>query len=270
MRDCFCGGSVTPSSYRDQFHDQALLRCNACGTLLIEATPSAEALATFYNDAYSEDRQRFVTDAYFEIMRRRAAAQVRLIAGHLDLKGATVLDYGCGYGLLLDALRDAGAITCGFDHDPKCVAMLRDKGHQIVEEDAYRDAGAAWDLVCFSHVVEHLPDPETLLSEARRSARAIFIEVPRYDATLPEQFADLEGHLWFFTEPSLAALVGNAGWRISELTTAGPSLRLFWRGGMAARLMRKARRKLSNDWFFGQYERQGADGMWIRLIAKAE
>jgi SAM-dependent methyltransferase len=267
MTICFCGALTQESSYSDQFLGRPLRLCMSCGTLSIEQAPSPAELETFYANAYSESRSDFIGEAYLAVMRHRATAQVGFIGRHMALGGKRVLDHGCGYGVLLDALRGAGMTTAGFDHDPRCREALRERGHELATADPL-EHDRRWDLICFSHVIEHLPEPATLLGALRDKADRLFIELPRYDARRSEAFADQEGHLWFFTPAGARALVESAGWHILEATAAGPSLNLYWREGTLPRIGRRLRRAVSKDWFFGQYDRQAADGMWIRIIAE--
>lgn len=266
MKSCFCGGTTQLSEYCDQFFCNPLLVCNNCGSLLIDRVPVDVELSEFYNGKYSVARQLNVTEAYFEVMRRRANAQTDLIKKHISIKKAKILDYGCGYGTLIDKLSTCGAETYGFDYDPLCRKILSEKGHFIVEQDVF-ESTQKWDVVCLSHVLEHLSDPVEFLTKIANSSRIIFIEVPKYDVSIREQFVDLEGHLWFFTEQGLTSLVSQSGLCIQNIISVGPDLRLFWSNSWITRCLRDLNRLITKDLFFNSYDKRRKNGMWIRIIA---
>lgn len=269
MKQCFCGGKTTSSPFLDGFAHEPLGRCLVCGSLGVATTPTDETLAAFYSGAYSDERESHVGEPYFEVMRRRAAAQRRMIGQHLALSAAHVLDYGCGYGMLLDALQNAGAQTEGFEHDPRCVNFAAERGHQLAPEDPLnaREPGE-WDLICLSHVLEHLPEPVTFLERAMALAPRVFIEVPRYDWRIAEQFENQEGHLWFFTEEGVSSVVRAAGLEIEAIRTVGPASGLFWRSNQPWSMGRRMLRRVKGDWFFDAYDSERSDGLWIRVMAK--
>lgn len=266
---CFCNGLSEPSGYRDQFHDQPIFLCQNCGTLYIASPPSQSELNFYYRGTYSQKRQTYISPAYFEIMRRRALAQARFIGEHIPLAGTRILDFGCGFGDLLDILRQEGAITSGTDYDPACIESINNKGHNTVKIGIFETTQAQqpWDAVCLSHVLEHVPDPENFLKSISRQSRYIFIEVPKYQAARPEQFTDQEGHLWFFSEKGLSSLVTNSGFSIQEIISAGPPMRLFWSDSIMTRLPRRLLRYITGDYFFNRYEKKTPSGIWIRLVA---
>lgn len=266
MKPCFCNGITKPSRYYDQFFGNPLLVCNDCGTLQVDRVPGASELREFYKGTYSVDREKYVSESYLEVMRRRAKAQNDFIKKHLDIKNSKILDYGCGYGALLDGLRAGGAVTHGFDYDPFCMKELREKGHVIVEHDFFENA-PPWEVVCLSHVLEHLPDPVAFLTKVGAKSRTVFIEVPKYDSSVREQFSDLEGHLWFFTEQGVTSLIKQSGLCIQELISVGPSIHLFWSDLWIARTLRSTLRSITKDLFFNSYGKSRKNGMWIRIIA---
>jgi len=269
MKSCFCGGTTKRCGYNDQFFANPLLVCDNCGTLLIDRVPGDMELSEFYNGTYSINRQKLVTEPYFDVMRKRAISQAVLLKKHINIKGATILDYGCGYGNLLDTLRLNGAVTYGFEYDPLCRATLNGKGHCLIEDDVFENT-PRWDAICLSHVLEHLPDPVEFLKKIANRTGTIFIEVPKYDSSLREQFSDLEGHLWFFTEPGVVSLIEQSGLCIQEIISVGPSMNLFWSNAWIMRIARKVLRSISKDYFFNMYEKQRKDGIWIRIIASGK
>jgi 2-polyprenyl-6-hydroxyphenyl methylase/3-demethylubiquinone-9 3-methyltransferase len=88
------------------------------------------------------------------------------------LEGLSVLDVGCGGGLLSEPLARLGASVTGLDPAPTNVAVARlhaeragfaiDYRGETVE--AVRDRGERFDLVLAMEVVEHVPDPKAFVA----------------------------------------------------------------------------------------------------------
>jgi SAM-dependent methyltransferase len=70
-----------------------------------------------------------------------------------------VLDIGCGRGVFLELLRDAGIEAVGLDHAEESVAACRERGFTIHCEDArtyLRQAAGQFGGIFCSHVIEHM------------------------------------------------------------------------------------------------------------------
>src|SRR6266446_7543647 len=76
-----------------------------------------------------------------------------------------VLDIGCGRGIFLQILADAGIEAIGLDHSDEAVALCRDKGFQVHREDAHtyltRNEQRFGGIFC-SHVIEHFAYEDAL------------------------------------------------------------------------------------------------------------
>jgi 2-polyprenyl-6-hydroxyphenyl methylase/3-demethylubiquinone-9 3-methyltransferase len=92
------------------------------------------------------------------------------------LCGATVVDLGCGGGLLAEPLAARGARVVGVDlslPSLRCAAARRRPGCRYACGDAARAplAGASADLVLLADVLEHLADGGAAVAEAARLAK---------------------------------------------------------------------------------------------------
>jgi 2-polyprenyl-6-hydroxyphenyl methylase/3-demethylubiquinone-9 3-methyltransferase len=113
--------------------------------------------------------------------------RAEFVAERATLKGARVLDVGCGGGLLCEALTRAGAKVTGIDLAPGMIDVARlhaaeqgvDITYQVVsaEEVASANAGS-FDLVTCMEMLEHVPDPKRMtntLASLVRPGGAIFV-----------------------------------------------------------------------------------------------
>jgi 2-polyprenyl-6-hydroxyphenyl methylase/3-demethylubiquinone-9 3-methyltransferase len=102
------------------------------------------------------------------------------IAARARLAGAAVADVGCGGGLLSEALARLGARVTGVDLSATMieVATLHAEAAGLAIE--YRQQSAAslaaaaagqFDCVCCMELLEHVPEPATLVAELSRLLR---------------------------------------------------------------------------------------------------
>lgn len=101
------------------------------------------------------------------------AVQKKHIRYFLNAPG-TVLDIGCGRGIMLDLLKSAGLKAYGVDLSPESVKICREKGLDAVQGDAIRHLQTLQDssiggLYC-SHVIEHMEPSHALefIEQCRR------------------------------------------------------------------------------------------------------
>lgn len=95
-------------------------------------------------------------------------------SGGID--GKRILDIGCGGGILSESMANAGAIVTGIDagEAPLAVARLHalESGtevtyeHITVEQLAERDGADQFDVVTCLEMLEHVPDPASVLRAA--------------------------------------------------------------------------------------------------------
>lgn len=98
--------------------------------------------------------------------------------------GDRVLDLGVGDGAVLKYLIDHKQIDgYGLDISPKAVAFCREQGLNVDLSDINKPLAdfikEPFDFIILSEIIEHLPDPESLLNELRPFARkGIIVSIP--------------------------------------------------------------------------------------------
>lgn len=100
-------------------------------------------------------------------------ARLAYMVERAELKGAKVIDVGCGGGILSESMAGQGAIVTGIDIAAKALAVARlhlhESGYQVdyqqvtAESWAEQNASSA-DIVTCMEMLEHVPDPASVVS----------------------------------------------------------------------------------------------------------
>ena len=98
------------------------------------------------------------------------------IAGHAALEGASVLDVGCGGGILTEAMARRGARVKGIDLSEKAlrVAELHLQESKLdvrYEKSSVENLGGEFDLVTCMELLEHVPEPAGMVAACARLVR---------------------------------------------------------------------------------------------------
>jgi SAM-dependent methyltransferase len=151
-----------------------------------------------------------------------------------QIRNQQVLEIGCGQGEFLTLLCELGN-NHGVGFDPSHTATSRPDGRLTVIADSYSERYAHYPaaLVCFRHVLEHLPHPADFLvmlcrTLHQRQQTVVFCEVPNALWTIRDlAIWDLiYEHYSYFSPASLAHIFTRSGFHVQRLyeTFAGQFL----------------------------------------------
>jgi methionine biosynthesis protein MetW len=143
----------------------------------------------------------------------------------------TVLDVGCGDGLLLEMYAEKDIRAEGVDISNVAVEVCHKKGFTATKNDFTSEplpfGDGSFDTVVALDVLEHVYSPEKVLSEMNRVAKtSIVISVPNFGSLpariqvllgrVPENNAPNKGHLYWFTWKVLTELLAQEHLVIEE------------------------------------------------------
>jgi SAM-dependent methyltransferase len=195
--------------------------CTGCGLALTAPRLEGEALGAHYPDRYG---QHVAGGGGWLSRLRRRQLDLGLRRAPFSIgRGRTgrMLDVGCGRGDHAAAFARAGWTACGLDFAPAAVAAARAQGvdAEVGEVESAPWPARSFDLVLFSHVVEHLPDPVRSLRAAGELVAPggrIVVQVPDWGSRLRRWFGtywfnlDLPRHLQHFDAAALRTAASSA------------------------------------------------------------
>lgn len=176
-----CGSQALHPFAMDEWNPGALhfaqVRCGECGLLGAQPQASSDEVEAYYASVYYEERWADADENRQTNLHFYPRYELPLIR-HLwrdrpPTPGSSVLEVGCGYGVMLEVLRDAGYRVYGCDPSPKAVQVCRAKRLDVVRARAPElpFPAEAFDVVLSMHVIEHVPDPRAFIEAVARTTR---------------------------------------------------------------------------------------------------
>ena len=216
---------------------------------------SGEQLSSFYERAYTrEPSQSEMHGRWRALGAVGKADHVVALCAQAKLDPQSTLDVGCGDGALLCELhrRNFGGTLAGAEITEAAAALARARPQieSVTVFDGARlpFADASYELGLLSHVLEHVPDPVSLLVEVARVCRAVLVEVPLEENLSAHRAgkrsgAAAVGHLQRLDRRSMREIVGRAGMRVAfELDDPLPlTVHLFYAHTPFARIRAAAK-----------------------------
>lgn len=210
----------------ETFH---LRRCRVCTLVYTEDAPSRGSIAPYYrSEAYvshTDSSKGLVNWLYHRVRLFTVAGKRRMAAKSVAGRTGRVLDYGCGTGAFLAAMRDAGWEALGLEPDPVAREnAMRLHGLRVSSPEALAELpDGHFDVITLWHVLEHVHDLHDTLSHLARvlSPRGcVFIAVPNHLSFDARHYGsdwaawDVPRHLWHFTPMALQGLLDRHGLKV--------------------------------------------------------
>lgn len=211
-----------------------IVQCAACRLVYLNPRPEPSRYAEIYPEATYDpfdDMQR-IGQARPNAMQRARARRLTHIVGI-----GRVLDVGCGTGLFLQAMRDAGWECLGVEPSPRASEFARTRLQLDVRQGTLFDVDAteSFDLITFWDVLEHTPSPRAVLLRAYELLLPrgfVAISLPNWDSIERRIFGaewialDAPRHFYHFAPNTLRRLLSACGFEIVSLDTRAPVMSL--------------------------------------------
>ncbi len=208
-----------------------LVRCLDCDHGFLNPQPQWDELAEYYHSAYPPyDPNHGVTEDFEAVA---ASARETGTYRHVSIRpGLRILDVGCGGGSFLAVAQKMGAEVQGVEPSEVAAERARQLGLNVttgtLETFAETNPDARYDMITFSHVVEHLTDPVHTLKVAAsllNKEGMVWVAVPNGACGFARRLGwrwystDLPLHLQHFSITSMKTTAERAGLKVETIYT---------------------------------------------------
>lgn len=228
---CLCG---LPGRGLYRIPPFGVVQCPRCELVFVSPRLNPEALQRFYDQPeYFEEGGVYGGAGGFNpaMLLQRAWTRGRLaVIDRIKPAPARLLEVGSGYGLFLQAARDAGYQVRGSELSATGVAQSTERGLDVFcGQLADAPEGEPSDVICFWDTLEHVPDPLAFLVEVRRrlAEDGMFALSVPYFSSLPAKLLGAkwwtlkpEQHIWHYTPATLRTLTARAGLVVTDVITS--------------------------------------------------
>ena len=221
--DCFeiiYEGSVRSGLFGNKTSgDFKVISCSNCGLKRLYPFADIHYESSDYREAYNGSSD---SDHYIQMHDQEQNPRLANI-GIESFRNKIVLDYGCGGGSFLDAVKGVSKKTIGIEPFEGFHSSLSSRGHEVyakVEDVLSRYIGEI-DVVISFGVIEHTDHPIDYLKNIftlLKIGGVIFLETDNHDDFLMsaniEEFKEFfyrTVHNWYFDKYSLSQVFSTAG-----------------------------------------------------------
>lgn len=207
-----------------------IYECKDCGLLYTLPRPDKEHIGDYYKSenyySHQENKQGFVPKVYEKVKAVNLKNKCKMATE--GMTAGQVLDIGCGVGDFLHAMESKGWKTTGIEpsEEAKAIAKKRTKALLYKPEEIEKLPDAQFDLITMWHVLEHVDDLKSEISQLQRLLKKggrLVLALPNfksYDAQYyKEKWAayDVPRHLNHFCKTSIANIFNNSDLTLKEI-----------------------------------------------------
>ncbi len=196
------------------------VRCNECGVLYQNPRPQKEFIQNRYDDKYFQYEIENHKNFFQLQLKTVADCKIEDLVG--GFQGKKVLDVGCATGMLLNHLKSKGSTVHGVEICTQSCRYAYEHFHINLYNGTLENArydSETFDIVHFSHLIEHVENPIDFMKEVYRITKKggyILVTTPREDTIWFKLFRSkwrslIPDHLVLFGRLHLISLLNISG-----------------------------------------------------------
>ena len=188
-------------------------QCTGCGLVQLVCEPVPYHRDVIRAAAVSSEMKEFRAHQFAGFLER------------FRLKGARLVEIGCGRGEYLQMMQSAGAVVAGLENAAASVEEARRAGFQVeqgyVESEDFKISGAPFDGFFVLNFLEHVPDIYSFLRGIAINLVRYgvgLVEVPNFDMMVREGMVSefMTDHLYYFNADTLNVALRLNGFEVLE------------------------------------------------------
>ncbi|MBX2962028.1 MAG: class I SAM-dependent methyltransferase [Cyclobacteriaceae bacterium] len=219
----------------------SIFRCNSCTNAWTDPAPVSINYIErdFHQQEISQKGKEIRKIADLPVpWQNSIAKQIKLIQKYLP-PGGSILEIGCGEGILLKELHNIGYKTFGVEPSLTAATRAKEQGLEVVQGYFPTDGleEKSFDLIIMSHVFEHLEKPLEILESAKNhlapAGKLMFVQT-YYQGIVPRLLGKkwyawvADQHFWHFTPAGIVKIAEP--FNFSELDREFSSLVYYNKG----------------------------------------
>jgi 2-polyprenyl-3-methyl-5-hydroxy-6-metoxy-1,4-benzoquinol methylase len=222
----------------------SLVKCQACALIYVNPIFDEHHYQEIYR---SQDYQTIVKNlgesSHTYRVERFGTERVQIMQQyHRSPSAPRYLDVGCSTGFVVEAAQNAGWEAFGIDLNPSAIEFGHARGLNLQNTSLEQCdfPAASFDIISLFDVLEHLPNPKEILSQAMHLLKPggiVFLYVPNYDSASrilmgkDAHFIWPTHHLNYYTPATISDLLARLGLAVEFLSTEGLDIAdyLWWR-----------------------------------------
>jgi 2-polyprenyl-3-methyl-5-hydroxy-6-metoxy-1,4-benzoquinol methylase len=208
-----------------------VISCINCDFTLTSPRPANEELGKYYqseNYISHSNKATTVLDQVYLIARNFTLKwKVSLLRKYGPAQGDLhILDYGCGTGEFLKTCQDSGFKIAGVEPSENARTKSSTTNQIQIHESIDGLDSKTFDIITMWHVLEHIPDFETIIQKLRSklsNGGILFIAVPNhksFDGQHYKQFwagFDVPRHLWHFSSDTMKKILAKNNFSVVDI-----------------------------------------------------
>jgi 2-polyprenyl-3-methyl-5-hydroxy-6-metoxy-1,4-benzoquinol methylase len=206
-----------------------IVECENCSFKFTNPRPDASSIDKYYESeeyiSHSNIKTGIINRAYHVVRSITTKQKVELINRHAPAKG-TVLDYGCGTGVFLNACKNDGWEIRGVEPNVRAREEASALTGELIAKEWEEIAGEKFEVITLWHVLEHIHTlNETMveLINLLQEDGTLIIAVPNADSHDAQQYKanwaayDVPRHLYHFSQATMKRLLKKHKMRLEEV-----------------------------------------------------
>lgn len=207
-----------------------IVSCETCNFKFTSPIPDITDMSGYYKSddyiSHSNTKRGLISRLYHLVRGYTLKKKVQLVSNYVSR--GTILDYGCGTGMFINACQKSGWSAYGLEPDAGARKIAQQMSNNIFENKSALSetlSRVKFNAITLWHVLEHVTDLNDTLNFFRFSLLengVLIIAVPNYTSYDSQHYDrfwaayDVPRHLYHFERKTIEQLLSGFGFKLHE------------------------------------------------------